>query len=420
MHVFASARGENSPLPTSSAGALPKPLSVLRGSRFARWAAALLIATAVAVAGGSARAQAPEADRAGAVIRGTVTGGDDAPLPGVNVFIDGTTTGTTTGSDGRFVLRGLEPGTYTLVASMVGYERKRKAVRVRLPSDTLSYTFELSTKTVKMKGVTVSDSRERWLERLETFKEAFLGPGKMADECSLVNPEVLSFQKRADGALVARTEEPLRMRNEALGYEVTFYLQKFVSKGNLRSRLGAATKFAELAPETGDQREAWRKARARAYRGSFQHLVHALLRQRPREAGFILTQTTTTPLNQGGRTQTSEFKVRRPARILRPTERPGQAVLRIPKGKYLEILYTEEAEQLRFARQVRKRDRPSGRQLSWLEIVGADRAVVNTRTGDYIRRPGSGEYILNGYLGWERSAANSLPGDYTLPGSKEM
>ena len=46
----------------------------------------------------------------------------DQPLPFANVTIKGTTKGTTTDFDGLYQIENIEPGTYTLVFSFVGYE----------------------------------------------------------------------------------------------------------------------------------------------------------------------------------------------------------------------------------------------------------------------------------------------------------
>ena len=43
------------------------------------------------------------------------------PLPGANVFLEGTMHGTATDERGRFKLSNIERGTYTLIVSMVGY-----------------------------------------------------------------------------------------------------------------------------------------------------------------------------------------------------------------------------------------------------------------------------------------------------------
>ena len=50
----------------------------------------------------------------------------DEPMPFATVVIKGTTKGSTTDIDGNFVIPGLEPGTYTLVVSFVGYDPMEK------------------------------------------------------------------------------------------------------------------------------------------------------------------------------------------------------------------------------------------------------------------------------------------------------
>lgn len=58
-------------------------------------------------------------------ISGTVTDSlSGSPLPGVNVVISGTTQGTATNAEGNYTITGVEPGTYDLRASFIGYETK--------------------------------------------------------------------------------------------------------------------------------------------------------------------------------------------------------------------------------------------------------------------------------------------------------
>ncbi|GBE28269.1 TonB-dependent Receptor Plug Domain protein [bacterium BMS3Bbin03] len=79
-----------------------------------------------------------EAEGKGSVIAfvGKITGSvyDSAsgdPLPGVNVIIDGTRMGAATDLDGRFLIRNVPVGNYSLTASMIGYARVTiKGVRV--------------------------------------------------------------------------------------------------------------------------------------------------------------------------------------------------------------------------------------------------------------------------------------------------
>ena len=72
-----------------------------------------------------ARAQGPTG-----VIRGTVHTDAGAPLAQANVVLDGTRTGAVTGTDGRFVIARVAPGSYTLRAARIGYAPTTKPVQV--------------------------------------------------------------------------------------------------------------------------------------------------------------------------------------------------------------------------------------------------------------------------------------------------
>lgn len=73
-----------------------------------------------------ALAAAPASAQTGK-IAGTVTdAATGEPLPGVNVVIDGTTQGTATNLEGRYVIIGVRPGAYTISASFVGFAVERK------------------------------------------------------------------------------------------------------------------------------------------------------------------------------------------------------------------------------------------------------------------------------------------------------
>jgi len=80
-------------------------------------------------AGGAPGALAQDAapttvENVGTVSGVVVDGQQGEPLPGANVTVKGTATGTTTDLKGRYRLDGLEPGTYDLIYSFVGFQRK--------------------------------------------------------------------------------------------------------------------------------------------------------------------------------------------------------------------------------------------------------------------------------------------------------
>ena len=82
-------------------------------------------------------------------------------LPGANVSIKGTTTGTTTDVKGRYRLTGLEPGTYKVLFSFVGFQDKT-ITGVKVASDeTTTLDVTLAEKTAQLDEVVVEAEAAR-------------------------------------------------------------------------------------------------------------------------------------------------------------------------------------------------------------------------------------------------------------------
>ncbi len=83
------------------------------------------------------------------------------PLPGVNIIIEGTTMGAASDLEGYFVIMNIPPGTYTVKATMIGYQTKR-VENVRVSIDlTTTLNFSLNTQVVDLGGeVTIVAERE--------------------------------------------------------------------------------------------------------------------------------------------------------------------------------------------------------------------------------------------------------------------
>jgi hypothetical protein len=93
-------------------------------------------------------------------IVGTVTDARTGePLPSVNVTVPGTTLGASTNVDGYFVILNVPPGTYRLVASLVGF-RNFSVVDVRVDIDqTTTQNFRMSEEAIAGEEVTVVATR---------------------------------------------------------------------------------------------------------------------------------------------------------------------------------------------------------------------------------------------------------------------
>ncbi len=76
-------------------------------------------------------------------VTGTVMDEQESPLPGANIVIPGTQRGTSTNANGQYTLSDLEPGTYTIRATFIGYLRQEKDVDVAA-GETVEVDFTLS------------------------------------------------------------------------------------------------------------------------------------------------------------------------------------------------------------------------------------------------------------------------------------
>ncbi|MBK8847654.1 MAG: SusC/RagA family TonB-linked outer membrane protein [Bacteroidetes bacterium] len=62
-------------------------------------------------------------------LTGTIYDSNRQPLPGVSVVIEGTTKGTASDMNGGYAIKDVAPGTYTLVASFIGYNTQKLTVK---------------------------------------------------------------------------------------------------------------------------------------------------------------------------------------------------------------------------------------------------------------------------------------------------
>jgi len=82
------------------------------------------------------------------------------PLPGVNIVIVGTNQGAATDQDGDYFIINIEPGTYSVRASMIGYaEVTQTGVDVQT-SHTTPVDFHLQTQAIAGQSVTIQAQRE--------------------------------------------------------------------------------------------------------------------------------------------------------------------------------------------------------------------------------------------------------------------
>ncbi len=117
----------------------------------------MVIATGLLVLMASQVVQAGTAGKIAGVIKDTESG---IPLPGASVIIKGTSIGTSTDEDGEYFILNVPVGTYTVEASLIGYQTMIQTQVTVLLDLTTPLDFQLSSAPVELRaGVTVVASR---------------------------------------------------------------------------------------------------------------------------------------------------------------------------------------------------------------------------------------------------------------------
>lgn len=96
----------------------------------------------------------------GFVVTGSVTfSSDGSPLVGANVFVKGTNFGSVSNKSGRFYLKNLKAGDYTIVCSMIGFKTKEALIEINPSKVSHEINFELEEDLFNLSEVVVTSNR---------------------------------------------------------------------------------------------------------------------------------------------------------------------------------------------------------------------------------------------------------------------
>ena len=225
------------------------------------------------------------AGQVAATFSGVITDSSGVPIPGVNVFIAGSMTGTVTDDDGRYRLSGIPLGTLRLAVSRVGYTSQHQDVFVR-EARVYTFDFQLEIAVYEIGEITVAADNKRWKRQLERFTRVFIGETPWAAKTEITNSEVLDFSSKG-GDFRAQASEPLVIENRALGYKLTYFLNEFVAHPT-GWRWDGEPLFEPLAPGSPEEAAHWNARRDSAFYGSFRHFLLAVLNDQVEQQGFIM------------------------------------------------------------------------------------------------------------------------------------
>jgi hypothetical protein len=223
-----------------------------------------------------------------------INAADKNGIPNASVFLSNATVGAKTAQDGTFILNNAKSGKYELVVSIVGFETHKQTITITAGNMVLPDIAMLS-KTYALNEVTVKQhtdfNRTRYLS---VFKEQFLGKSELANQCNILNPEMLDFTyDDKTETLTASSVDFLNIENEALGYRVKYLITNFTySDKDLSAKKlhyeGSAL-FEELKG-TPSQEKSWQRGRLQVYKGSAMHFLRALQNKRLEDEGFRVLQ----------------------------------------------------------------------------------------------------------------------------------
>jgi hypothetical protein len=141
------------------------------------------------------------------IIKGKVTDESKNPLPFTNIRVSGTTFGTSANKEGEYELK-LKPGTYSLIASYIGYISD--TVEVKVERDLMRKDFILRQTNIKLPEITVRPGEN---PALEIIRKAILR--KKARSELLTSYEFKAYTKG-----IIRTEEDISSDKNSIGINV--------------------------------------------------------------------------------------------------------------------------------------------------------------------------------------------------------
>jgi outer membrane receptor for ferrienterochelin and colicins len=92
-----------------------------------------------------------------AKLSGNIRGNDSIAVPGASILIRGTTLGTISDNSGRYTINRIDPGTYVLRVSLIGYETREKTITVKAGENKVD--FILSESDINLNEVVVTATK---------------------------------------------------------------------------------------------------------------------------------------------------------------------------------------------------------------------------------------------------------------------
>jgi hypothetical protein len=216
-------------------------------------------------------------------IKGKIVNKETAlPIEYVNVFLDNTTIGTTTGKDGEFKINNAPSGVYDIVFSCMGFSTQKRHIEI-YEHITISYDISLVPKPLYYNQIDIiARAPEDWKDNLKIFTKMFLGESDNSDKTKILNARVLSFKEdKQSDLLKAYSDSVLKIENRSLGYMMEVVLDSLIyNKSNKSIKYVVHSRFHELVPTSKEDSIEWNEDRHKTFLNSPRYFFYQLINKK--------------------------------------------------------------------------------------------------------------------------------------------
>lgn len=222
-------------------------------------------------------------------INGKVTDNNGLPVESADVFVNHTENGVKTNNEGKFTLKVPTPlqqlellvyhPKFLMGKEAINAKENTEIVQVSLNPDNFSAS---ATKD--------KEFQRNW----KIFEKALLGDpngllGKtqFPENCEIANPDAVSFDYDENKKLIAKADKPLFIKNDALGYKITYQLRNFENNGK-ESEIEGDKFFVKLNTSDEKQDLNWKKNQLKLYQESLKYFLISLSQNKLAENGFAV------------------------------------------------------------------------------------------------------------------------------------
>jgi len=211
------------------------------------------------------------------------------PLDKTLVFFNNTKLSAVTGTDGSYIIKDIKPGQYILTVFKFGY---RVYSRTILIDHTIEFQDIFLEPIPKLLEVIKYVEDFIHTRDLNDFTKAFLGSTENAEQCIILNPEVITLGYDAKARVLSGSSKDfIQVANKALGYLIKYKLDTFYYTAKGRVHFEGLTLFDDLKG-TPAQIKTWQRNRREAYQGSSMHFFRSVIANQLDYEGFKVLKLT--------------------------------------------------------------------------------------------------------------------------------